>query len=80
MAVLIKTMEMPKTCEDCNLESFCSLWADARKMDGSYERAVSHNEYGELKTRRSTIRHPDCPLIEALDYEELVKAAKAMHE
>ena len=48
MSILIPDMEMPKTCEECTLESFCNLWIDARRMtDG----------------RKAEIRHPDCPLI-----------------
>ena len=26
MSILIKDMEMPKSCEDCMLESYCGLW------------------------------------------------------
>lgn len=26
MSVIINDMEMPKTCDDCNLESYCNLW------------------------------------------------------
>ena len=52
MSVLIKNMKMPDTCEDCNLESFCDLWVDARKMCGEWKPGV-----------KATIRHPDCPLV-----------------
>ena len=63
MAILIKGMEMPKTCEDCNLESLCSLWIEARRLCGFED----HNE--------STIRHPDCPLIEVPDgHKRLIDA------
>ena len=29
MSVLIKDMNMPIECEECNLESYCGLWAHA---------------------------------------------------
>ena len=70
--VYIKGMEMPETCEDCNLESFCDLWVEARKMDGSCERSVNTEKYGVLKTRRATRRHPDCPLIEVPKHGRLI--------
>lgn len=47
-------IEMPDTCEECNLESFCNKWIDARKMCGEWKPGV-----------KATIRHPDCPLIPA---------------
>ena len=40
-------MEMPTTCEECNLESFCDKWIEARKICGA----------------NAIIRHPKCPLI-----------------
>lgn len=53
MGVYIKGMDMPKTCEECCLESFCNLWIEAIKMSGV-----------ELKVgAKATIRHPDCPLV-----------------
>lgn len=53
MGIYIKGMEMPSTCEECRLESFCNLWIEAIKMSGV-----------ELKVgAKATIRHPDCPLI-----------------
>ena len=57
--ILIKRMDMPKTCEDCTLESFCSLWIDARRMS-----AEPHD--------RATIRHPDCPLLEIPPHGDLI--------
>lgn len=48
MSVVVR-MEMPRTCEDCNLESFCDLWVEARRMSNG---------------NRAKLRHPDCPLIE----------------
>lgn len=67
-------MKMPETCEDCNLESFCDLWVEARKMDGSCERSVNTEEYGVLKTRRATRRHPDCPLVHVPPHGRLIDA------
>lgn len=61
MGVYIKDMEVPKTCEDCNLESFCDRWVEARKM------------CGELAVRtKATIRHPDCPLIPVQEHGDLI--------
>lgn len=48
--VCLKDYKMPETCEDCTLESYCSLWVDARRTSDNGERA--------------TTRHQDCPLIE----------------
>ena len=50
MGVYIKGMKMPKSCEECTLESYCSLWMDARKLSDDGKKAK--------------IKHPDCPLIE----------------
>jgi len=53
MGIYIKGMDMPKTCEECRLESFCNLWVEAIKMSGV-----------ELKVgAKAAIRHPDCPLV-----------------
>ncbi len=62
MSVIIKGMKMPKTCEECNLESFCDLWVLARKMSGEWKPRV-----------KATIRHPDCPLVESADVAEVVR-------
>lgn len=48
--VCLKDYKMPETCEDYTLESYCSLWVDARRTSDDGERA--------------TTRHQDCPLIE----------------
>ena len=48
--VCLKDYKMPETCEDCTLESYCSLWVDARRTSDDGKRA--------------TTRHQDCPLIE----------------
>ena len=51
MSVILTDMDMPETCEDCDLESHCNLWMEARRLlEGG---------------RVTTIRHPDCPLKEA---------------
>lgn len=63
MSILIKNMKMPDTCEDCNLESFCDLWVDARKMCGEWKPGV-----------KATIRHPDCPLIYISPHGNLIDA------
>lgn len=73
MAVIIKKMKLPETCEACNLESYCSLWIDARRMSAKDESGYA------------TIRHPDCPLEEISEqelYNQGVKdgaALAAMH-
>lgn len=73
MAVIIKKMKLPETCEACNLESYCSLWVDARRMSAKDE------------SRYATIRHLDCPLEEISEqelYDQGVKdgaALAAMH-
>ena len=51
MNIIIKDMEMPKNCEDCHLESFCSLWVEARKISG-----------WTPEKKSEVIRHPDCSL------------------
>lgn len=57
MSILIKGMKMPENCEECNLESFCDLWVDAKRMCGE--------GFTDSKARvKATIRHPNCPLIE----------------
>ena len=59
MSVIIKTMNIPKTCEECNLESFCDLWIDARRICGE--------TFTDSKSRiKATIRHPNCPLGEVI--------------
>ena len=60
MGVYIKSMKMPKSCEKCRLESFCSLWVDARR------------QYGDGK--KTDIRHPGCPLIEVPPHGRLIDA------
>ena len=59
MSILIKGMEMPITCEDCNLESFCDLWVDARRMNNG---------------NRAECRHSDCPLVEIPLHGRLIDA------
>ena len=66
--VYIKGMEMPKTCEDCNLESFCDLWVVARRMCDCEDH------------KGATIRHPDCPLIEVPDHGRLIDADALIQE
>ncbi len=63
MGVYIPSLKMPQTCEDCNLESYCSLWVDARRMSGPWEKGVE-----------ATIRHPDCPLVEVKPHGRLIDA------
>lgn len=63
MSILIKGMEMLSTCEECNLESFCDKWIDARKMCGEWELGV-----------KATIRHPDCPLVPVPPHGRLIDA------
>lgn len=57
--MVLLDIKMPKTCEDCNLESICDLWVDARKMCGEWKPGVE-----------ATIRHPDCPLTEFTEEQE----------
>ena len=63
MSVLIKNMRMPETCESCNLESFCGLWIDARRMVG-----WTPENHG------NPIRHPECPLVEIPPHGRLIEA------
>lgn len=70
MSILIKGMEMPKTCEECCLESFCDLWIEAIKMSGV-----------ELKVgAKATIRHPDCPLVPVPNHGRLKDYDQIMNE
>lgn len=70
MSVLIKNMKMPDTCEDCNLESFCDLWVDARKMCGEWKPGV-----------KATIRHPDCPLVDVpMPHGDLIDRNALVHD
>ena len=57
---VILNIDMPKTCEECNLESICDLWVEARKMCGEWKPET-----------KATIRHPECPLSEPEDTERL---------
>ena len=57
---VILNIDMPKTCEECNLESICDLWVEARKMCGEWKPET-----------KATIRHPECPLSESEDTERL---------
>lgn len=57
-------IEMPSTCEECNLDSFCDKWIDARKMCGEWELGV-----------KATIRHPDCPLVPVPPHGRLIDVA-----
>lgn len=63
MSVLIDGMEMPSTCEECNLESFCGKWIEARKMCEEWKPEV-----------KATIRHPDCPLLPVPPHGRLIDA------
>lgn len=63
MSVLIEGMEMPNTCEDCNLESFCGLWIDARRMV-----EWTPENHG------NPIRHPECPLVPIPEHGRLIDA------
>ena len=60
--VYIKGMEMPRTCEDCNLESFCTRWVDARRLCGCEDH------------KGATIRHLNCPLVEVPEHGRLIDA------
>lgn len=53
MSVLIKGMEMPKTCDYCKFhEPFLDFaYCDLGEMDMEYKDIVNR-------------RHPDCPLVE----------------
>jgi hypothetical protein len=67
--VLIKGMKMPKGCASCFLK-YGSCYSIRRRTDESKGDKWCPENY----------RHPDCPLIEVpIDYDELLKAAKAMH-
>jgi len=53
MSILIKGMEMPKSCEDCMLESYCGLWVllkdrPARHPDCPLIELPPHGRLGEL--------------------------------
>ena len=67
MSILIKGMEMPQSCEDCHLESFCSLWVEARRICK-----------WSPDNREASIRHPDCPLIELPPHGRLIDADALM--
>lgn len=69
MGVYIPSLKMPQTCEDCVLESYCSLWVEARRMSGPWEKGVE-----------ATIRHPDCPLVEVKPHGRLIDADALAHE
>ena len=65
MSILIKDMEIPQTCEDCTLESYCGLWIEARRLCGE--------TFTDAKSRvKATIRHPDCPLVEVPPHGDLI--------
>lgn len=74
MSVLIKGMEMPKNCYDCQFEYDCIL---CRATGNSFiYRSAEDGGYVDF----CETRMPDCPLVEVpIDYDELLKAAKAMH-
>lgn len=63
MSVLIKGMTIPNTCEECNLESFCDKWIEARKMCGEWKLGA-----------KATIRHPECPLVPVPPHGRLIDA------
>ena len=66
MSILIKGMEMPENCRDCGIEQE-GFWCGA--LDGYQNTRCFTNE-----------RREDCPLVEVpVDYDELLKAAQAMH-
>lgn len=72
MSILIK-MEMPKNCEECNLESFCNLWVDAKRMCGE--------NFTDSKARvKATIRHPNCPLVELPPHGDLIDGDALIEE
>ena len=62
-SVLIKGIEIPQSCEDCHLESFCSLWVEARRISG-----------WTPEKRNEAIRHPDCPLVSVPPHRRLIDA------
>lgn len=63
MSILIKGIEMPKSCEDCHLESFCSLWVEARRICK-----------WSPDNREAFIRHPNCPLVPVPPHGRLIDA------
>ena len=65
MSVLIKNMEMPKNCDECNIRDIhlCKLWM------------------GMTISQRIEGKHPDCPLVEVKEpHGDLVDKDKLMQE
>ena len=67
--IYIPNMEMPQSCEDCHLESFCSLWVEARRISG-----------WTPEKRNEAIRHPDCPLVPVPPHGMLIDAVELFKE
>lgn len=73
MSILIKGMEMPNNCEECHLESYCTLWVKARILCGE--------KFEDPKSRiKATIRHPDCPLVYIPPHDRLIDADVLMRK
>lgn len=72
MSILIKGMEMPKSCWVC---SFCRHFDEPNQ--GFFCLILEEKVDYESS---SLYRKKNCPLIELpIDYDELLKAAKSMH-
>ena len=56
MSILIKGMDMPYSCKQCNMFNLIK--------DINVFRCGANNEYYEADFDYHNIRHPDCPLIE----------------
>lgn len=71
--ILIKGMEMPKSCEQCNMFNLIK--------DINVFRCGANNEYYEADFDYHNIRHPDCPIVEVpTPHGDLIDSADIIDE
>ena len=68
MSILIKGMEMPKSCYDCRFHEVYSYEDGERRVCELNWEVLFGDEWGK------NFKHPDCPLIEVPKHGGLVDA------
>ena len=74
MSVLIKGMEMPKSCYQCQfaMQQYRTVWHGFKRVENSYACVMTH------KKITSTKRNRFCPLIEIPPHGRLIDADALM--
>ena len=79
MSVLIKGMDMPKSCKECSLMKVNWAWFHCDIVKNNKKPLDLEDKYENLMYSES--RHPDCPLVEVpaphgdlIDRDKLLKS------